>query len=228
MRVTSNSKMLVLKVPRRKLEHRIGRSSDFVGRRSGSEGVVGFFSSSLVKLSEHIGSLDASSHDTIETQFLDLLALALGHRSQNLMLSSPKAHHLIKLRSVMASRLSEPGLNVREIAAKAGLSVRYANALLADQGQSVSEMLQLMRLDRCKRAFEDSSQAHRTIGEIAYAWGFSDLTHFGRRFKRTYGVLPSEFRNEANRAAERRSASFLDESKSQDLTMPGASQQADE
>ena len=40
----------------------------------------------------------------------------------------------------------------------------------------------------------DPLQAHRTVTEIATGWGFSDMTHFGRRFKAVYGVLPSEFR----------------------------------
>jgi AraC family transcriptional activator of tynA and feaB len=37
-------------------------------------------------------------------------------------------------------------------------------------------------------------QAGRTLSEIAYAWGFSDMTHFSRRFKAAYGVLPSDYR----------------------------------
>jgi AraC-like DNA-binding protein len=41
---------------------------------------------------------------------------------------------------------------------------------------------------------EDPLQAHRTLSEIATGWGFSDMTHFGRRFKAAYGVLPSEYR----------------------------------
>ena len=40
----------------------------------------------------------------------------------------------------------------------------------------------------------DPRRAHRTIGEIAFAWGFSDLSHFGRRFKAEFGVSPGEYR----------------------------------
>jgi AraC-like DNA-binding protein len=39
-------------------------------------------------------------------------------------------------------------------------------------------------------------QAHRTIGDIAYSWGFSDLSHFARRFKRAYGCTPSDYRRQ--------------------------------
>jgi AraC-like DNA-binding protein len=41
------------------------------------------------------------------------------------------------------------------------------------------------------------SWAAQTVSEIAYAWGFSDMTHFGRKFRRVYGLSPSEYRKRA-------------------------------
>ena len=32
------------------------------------------------------------------------------------------------------------------------------------------------------------------IGDIALGWGFSDLSHFGRRFKAAFGCSASEYR----------------------------------
>ncbi|RYI26348.1 MAG: helix-turn-helix domain-containing protein [Acetobacteraceae bacterium] len=41
------------------------------------------------------------------------------------------------------------------------------------------------------------------LTKIAYAWGFSDMTHFGRSFKDAYGVTPSDWRHHAwNSAGE--------------------------
>jgi hypothetical protein len=56
-------------------------------------------------------------------------------------------------------------------------------------------LIQAKRLERCRRALEDPLQAHRTWTEIAGGWGFSNMTHFSRRFKSAYGVLPSKFRS---------------------------------
>ena len=58
------------------------------------------------------------------------------------------------------------------------------------------------RLARCRRALEDPSQAHRTVSEIAYGWGFSDMTHFGRKFKAAYGLLPRDYRGSARGGSE--------------------------
>ena len=59
-----------------------------------------------------------------------------------------------------------------------------------------------------RKALEDPLQAHRSVSEIAYGWGFSDMTHFGRRFKQAYGVLPSVYGEEPDcppaRARKRR------------------------
>jgi AraC-like DNA-binding protein len=37
-------------------------------------------------------------------------------------------------------------------------------------------------------------QAQRTITDIAFAWGFSDQSHFNRRFKAEYGCAPRDYR----------------------------------
>ena len=38
---------------------------------------------------------------------------------------------------------------------------------------------------------------HRSVSEIAFAWGFNSSAHFCRLFKSHYGVSPSEFRRRA-------------------------------
>jgi AraC-like DNA-binding protein len=50
------------------------------------------------------------------------------------------------------------------------------------------------RLERCRKALTDPAQSKRSVSEIAYSWGFCDLTHFGRAFRAAYGMLPSECR----------------------------------
>jgi AraC-like DNA-binding protein len=55
-------------------------------------------------------------------------------------------------------------------------------------------LIQVRRFARCRQALGDPAQMHRSVSEIAYGWGFSDMTHFGRRFKSAYGMLPRECR----------------------------------
>jgi AraC-like DNA-binding protein len=98
------------------------------------------------------------------------------------------------LKSAAAAGLCDPELKPAAVATAAGVSVRYANALLSNEGTSLERYIQDRRLERCHGALGDPAHAHRTIGEIAYSWGFSDLSHFGRRFKAEYGCSPSDYR----------------------------------
>jgi AraC-like DNA-binding protein len=77
------------------------------------------------------------------------------------------------------------------------VSIRYASAVLSDEGLSIGALIQSRRLTRCRQALADSQQSHRTIKEIAVGWGFSDMTHFGRRFKAINGMTPREYRRMA-------------------------------
>ena len=104
-----------------------------------------------------------------------------------------------QIRAAIESRLCNPRLDPQIVADAVGISVRYVNALLAEQDTSLTRFILARRLTRCRRAFDDPNQDHRTVGEIAYGWGFSDMTHFSRRFKEAYGVSPSEYRRRAER-----------------------------
>jgi AraC-like DNA-binding protein len=44
------------------------------------------------------------------------------------------------------------------------------------------------------------------IGGIAFDWGFSDLSHFGRRFRAAYGMTPGEYRRHARETTGREGA----------------------
>jgi AraC-like DNA-binding protein len=112
------------------------------------------------------------------------------------------------LKSAVDAGLCDPELRPATVAAAAGVSVRYANALLSHEKTSLARYIQDQRLERCRAALGDPAHAHRTIGEIAFSWGFSDLSHFGRRFKAEYGCLPSDYRREM-RESQRLHAALL-------------------
>ena len=114
-----------------------------------------------------------------------------------------KALVLLNIRAVIEARLTDPALDAQTVADAAGISERYANAALADDEMSIMRLIQARRLARCRYALEDPNQAQRTVSEIAYGWGFSDMTHFGRRFKKAYGILPSDYQMLARRARRR-------------------------
>ena len=190
-------KLLVLKAPRRSMEARVGRITDMVTRTmKPAEAEHGLASAFLAMLPDYAGQLGTVAIETVKNQTLDLVAVSLAKTQERPRpyLSSAKASALMNVRAAIEARLTDPRLDAEMVAAAAGVSVRYANALLAQEGTSIARLVQSRRLDRCHKALKDPLQAHRTVTEIASGWGFSDMTHFGRRFKAAYGVLPSELR----------------------------------
>jgi AraC-like DNA-binding protein len=156
-------------------------------------------------LPTHAGNLGAAAEVIVQDQALDLVAVsfakAMGDGKPRV--SSARSLALLNLRAAVEARLADPALDAGMVALAAGVSVRYANAVLAQEGTSITRLIQERRLARCRQALDDPLQSHRTISEIAYAWGFSDMTHFGRRFKAASGLSPRDYRRHKSDALER-------------------------
>jgi AraC family transcriptional regulator, positive regulator of tynA and feaB len=190
------ARTLVLKIPRRRLEARVGRTGEMTMRTlrvaEGENGLVSEFIALLPAHAERLGK----TAGLVAEQTLDLLAVALTRvlDLSKAQLSSARFVVLMQLRSAIDKRLSDPALNPSTVAAAAGVSVRYANAVLADEQTSIARLIRTLRLERCRQGLGDPAQAHRSVSDIAYSWGFCDMTHFARRFKAAFGMLPSEYR----------------------------------
>jgi AraC family transcriptional regulator, positive regulator of tynA and feaB len=197
-RFSARSKLLVLKVPRHLLEARVGPTPGLTAYCvKPAEAENRLASDFLAMLPDHVGTLACDVKELVENQVLDLIgvSLAKARNGRQPALSSSRAYALMRVRAAIEARLTNPALTSAEIAAAAGISVRYANALLAEEDTSIVRLIHSRRLALCRRALADESQRHRLINEIAYSWGFSDMSYFGRKFKAAYGLLPSEYRS---------------------------------
>jgi hypothetical protein len=184
-----DANLLVLKVPRRALEARVGGTREMVLRPikpSLAEGSL--LSSFAAILPPHVGRMSPVVENLAKEHVLDLLAVslttAIGARTPRI--SSAHSFALMNVRAAIEARLTDPMLDAGAVAAAAGM---------AREGTSIMRLILARRLARCQEALRDPSQAHRTLSETAYGWGFSDMTHFSRRFRAAYGVLPSEYRS---------------------------------
>lgn len=194
---SKQSQTLVFKIPRRRLEARVGPSRLMLGKSFGSATQFQqWVSSFLATIPSAVGSPGRTAEIVLQAQMLDLIALSLAEAgaASRPRISSARSTSLLAVRAAIEARLSDPSLNSAIVANAAGVSIRYANALLAGDGQSIMTLVLARRLDRCLAALEDRKHDHLTISDIALGWGFTDMTHFGRSFKAKYKILPSECR----------------------------------
>jgi AraC family transcriptional regulator, positive regulator of tynA and feaB len=196
-RLSADASVLVAKYPRRSLMQRVGKIDRFIARKlTADSGESGLLSDYLRILPAHTESLSASAPQ-VSNQLLDLIAVALWKADGGEdvpHVGSSRAILARQLRAAIERNLSDHTVTAESLAKLAGISLRYANAILSEDNTSVGRLLQARRLEHCRRALADPLKMHRSISDIAYCFGFTDMTHFGRRFRQAFGLLPSDFR----------------------------------
>ena len=100
---------------------------------------------------------------------------------------------LERVKSYIDEHLPEPELSPAKIAAANRISVRYLHWLFGSIGTSVTQHVIKERLERCRRDLGNPMMQTRKVADVAFSWGFSDVTHFNRRFKAEYGQSPRSF-----------------------------------
>jgi AraC-like DNA-binding protein len=100
------------------------------------------------------------------------------------------------LHAFIRRNLADPTLSPATAAAHLRISLRSVHHLLAGSDFSFGALVMEQRLQAAARSLRDPLQAGRRIAEIAFAWGFNDLSHFNRAFKTRFGLTPGEMRRQ--------------------------------
>lgn len=167
-----------------------------------TDGVGSLFAQMLRLIPGRFEGMSPEVRATIGQQLVDLLALSL--RSDDRVLrsttSSVREGHLARIEDYVRTHLADPALDPEQIARACRISVRYLHELFRDVGASVGQWIKSQRLNACRDALLDPFN-RRSIGEIAFQWGFNDQAQFSRSFKAQFGLSPRELR--ARRGDER-------------------------
>ena len=128
----------------------------------------------------------------VAEQIVSLLALAAEHHHPST--TTHKRALLRRVTETIRERCHEPDLDPATVAAALGLSRRYVHLLFASAGTTFSEELYACRLHRAQRLLCDKRFDGLGIAEIAWNCGFSEPSHFTRRFRDRFGSTPSAYR----------------------------------
>jgi AraC family transcriptional regulator, positive regulator of tynA and feaB len=189
------SALLVVKYPRRCLSARMGSIRALAGRRFADAGISGLLSDFLGMLPRHELAGVAAVHAS--NQVLDLLAASLleGEGGAAARVGTSRLILAHQLRTAVERSLADHTATAQTIARAVGISLRYANSILNEAfDTSLNRLLQARRLERCRHILANPLYEKLSISTIAYSWGFTDMTHFARRFRKAFGLLPSQYR----------------------------------
>ena len=195
VRFNEANHMLCIKVPMASLARRLGDVEALICRpMSGGAGAGALLSSFLSNLLPQIDhAQDQGWGETISEVILDLLTLAYRPIGEGVATASGRVQRMTKARAFIDEHICNPELGVAAIAGALGVSARYVQMLFAAEGATPSAFIQERRLRMAAERLRRRDAP--CITEVAMAVGFNDLTHFGRAFRRRYGVTPRDYRD---------------------------------
>ncbi len=100
---------------------------------------------------------------------------------------------LERIRGVIEMEIGNPDLSPQWLADKFGISVRYIHKLFASKGLTCQGYITNERLSHARQDLSASANSIR-ISALAYRWGFTDSSSFGRAFKNRFGLTPGQYR----------------------------------
>jgi AraC family transcriptional activator of tynA and feaB len=91
---------------------------------------------------------------------------------------------------------SDPDIRPAEVAAEAGISVRYLQKLFALRGTTFGNFLRELRLEHAAQLLRQQSSIKTglPLSEVARVCGYRDYAHFARNFRTRFGVAPGAAR----------------------------------
>jgi AraC-like DNA-binding protein len=194
VRFTEANHMLCIKAPHAALATRLGDVEALictaVSGRSGPGAMLSAFLRSLWSQIE--GQGDVGSPEAASEVMLDLVGLAYRPLKQARGAPPRPNQWLARARAAIDERICDPDLGVASIAEALGVSPRYLQMLFAQSGVTPSAYITDLRLKLAAERLRLGDG--RGVTEVAMAVGFNDLTHFGRVFRRRFGVTPRDYR----------------------------------
>ena len=123
--------------------------------------------------------LPAAARRVASNQFLDERRLA--HR------------YIAQLLRLVDANIEEPRLSAQWVADQVGFSTRHLHRQFALVGITFSGYVMAKRLERVSRSLISEDCRKLAISDIAFRFGFNNLSSFNRAFKKRFGCTPREY-----------------------------------
>ncbi|MGV3725296.1 helix-turn-helix domain-containing protein [Hydrogenophaga sp.] len=106
--------------------------------------------------------------------------------------------HRQRIMRFARENLGDSNLDGNTIAQAVNLSPRHVYQIFDGEDKPLMRWVWSERLARCRHDLEQPALQSRSIGEIAFQWGFSNVSHFSRAFKAEFGVTPRDYRRQVH------------------------------
>lgn len=190
MEFGADTRQIMLTIPRALMASRLPEMERFTARRIASESKLGTLTATVVRqLVEFEASLDEDVANRVGASALDILATTLEVEFSGDVEGNGRNHErLTRVKRYVVANLHDPELTVESIAAAQNLAPRTLHRLFSAEGTTPIRWVWQQRLSASYKALAEGQIRHVT--DAALTFGFTDLSHFSRAFKKTFGHTP--------------------------------------
>ncbi len=133
----------------------------------------------------------------------DLVAVILGAVRDHFQIACRPGIRAARLHAIKAditTNFTDGDVSASALATRHRVTARYIHKLFEREGTTLSKFVLGQRLSHAHRMLTDPRSTGQTIGALAFAAGFGDLSTFNHAFRRHYGATPSEVRASCGRS----------------------------
>ncbi len=194
----SNSSVLAIQIPKTLMLNAVGPTERYTVRELSQNTEVGRLMVSFLRdLPPVLSKVSGAQAEQLSQCAVGLIMATLAEPASVKLEHSDWERSTLGLqaRQAIHARFRDARLAPDTIAAQLNISVRYLQKLFRTAHTTPSEYIWECRLESSRKELETPHLASLSIHDIALRNGFSELGHFGRRFRERYGVSPRQYRS---------------------------------
>lgn len=183
------SRSIMVSLPRPLLTSRLPEAHRMTAQCIGARSRVGALAGAHIRQLRRLGDRGDDTAIRLGMSALDIFATTL---QTELTDATPRhgRERLDRIKHYILANLHDTDLDLEAIAVAQNVAPRTLNRLFAIEGTTPIRWLWQQRLERSYQALAEGRFANVT--EVAFSFGFSDLSHFSRAFKATFGRAPHD------------------------------------
>jgi AraC-like DNA-binding protein len=184
-------------VPEEPLRRHVPNVDDLVGQVFSSKDSLCSAAVAILRSTSELDDVSASESvgKRMTRTLLDLLGILAESRvGPGKAGGKHRAVRAAAARRYVDDHLADADLSVASVAEALEVSTRYLHMIFAREDQSLLDYIRKARMAACSAQLLSPASRNRSISEIAYSWGFNDLSHFCRLFRTTFGMSARDYR----------------------------------
>lgn len=161
----------------------------------GDSPLAPLFRSHMMQIQDVIDDVNGAAAASLRTATLALARALLASVSNyaDLERATMEDSLIPRVMAFVRAHLADPDLDAVSIAAANHVSVRQLYKVCAQVDLSLEQWIIQQRLECAHEELALATQTPMSITALAHRWGFTDASHFARRFRSFYGMSPREW-----------------------------------